>query len=188
MSRLTALILLIILSPLMIVVALIIFISDGRPIIYKSIRIGKNEEQFVMYKFRSMVKNADEIKKDLLEQNEREYPLFKIKDDIRITKFGKFIRKTSIDELPQLINIIKGDMNFIGVRPILPEEIEAFDKIRFKYKPGITGLAQVNGRSLLSIEDQNNYDTYYSTNRNFLLNLKILFKTIIVVVSTKGAS
>ncbi len=179
-------ILLILFTPLFLFVAL----KLKKSIIYASQRVGKNGELFTIYKFRSMVLNADKIKDTLLEKNQREGPLFKIKNDPRITKFGHFLRKTSIDELPQLWNVIKGDMSLIGPRPHLQKEVDQYTESQrriLSIKPGISGLAQVSGRSDLSFEREIFLDSYYCENMNIWLDIKIFFKTPLVLLFGKGA-
>ena len=143
-----------------------------------------------MYKFRSMVVNAEELKEKLQEKNEMSGPMFKIKDDPRVTKIGKFIRKTSIDELPQLINVLKGDMSLVGPRPYLPREIDDmgnyYDTI-IESKPGITGLWQVSGRSNTTFEDRLEFDMEYNENKGFFYDMGLLVKTVGSVVKGDGA-
>ncbi|HIQ57036.1 TPA: exopolysaccharide biosynthesis polyprenyl glycosylphosphotransferase [Candidatus Gracilibacteria bacterium] len=177
---------------LILFIPLFLFISLKlqQNIIYSSQRVGKNGVLFTIYKFRSMVLNADIIKDTLLEKNQREGPLFKIKNDPRITKFGNFLRKTSIDELPQLWNVIKGDMSLIGPRPHLQKEVEQYSVSQrriLSIKPGISGLAQVSGRSDLSFEREIFLDSYYCENMNIWLDLKIFLKTPIVLLFGKGS-
>lgn len=157
-------------------------------------RIGKNGKIFKMYKYRSMVPNAEQILEKYLEENEEirnEYKINKkLKDDPRITKVGKFIRKTSIDEFPQFINVLKGDMSLVGPRPYLPKEIEdmgkAYEEI-IKVKPGITGYWQVSGRNNVTFENRLKLDIEYCKNKSLKLDLKILFKTIQKVINRDGA-
>ena len=132
---------LVILSPILLIVAILIKLESKGPAIFSQSRIGLNGKEFKMYKFRSMVQNAEELKEKLAKQNEMSGPMFKIKNDPRVTKVGKFIRKTSIDELPQLLNILKGDMTLVGPRPSLPREVEKFESWmlkRLEVKPGLT--------------------------------------------------
>ena len=156
-------------------------------------RIGKNGETFKLYKFRSMVKNADQILMEMLKdpELEKEYKKnMKLHNDPRITKIGKFLRKTSIDELPQLINVLKGEMSLIGNRPYLPREkddIGEYYQDIIKTKPGITGYWQVNGRSSLSFNDRCKLESHYSNNVTLALDLKIFFLTFYVVLTGKGA-
>ena len=147
---------LIILSPVFVIVAIAIKLDSKGPIFFKQDRVGKDEELFSMYKFRSMVVNAEELKKALENQNEMSGPMFKMKKDPRITRVGKKIKKTSIDELPQLVNVIKGDMSLVGPRPSLPKEVAQFEGWMYKrlsVKPGLTCYWQVSGRNniLMSI-------------------------------------
>lgn len=184
---------LVILSPLFIIVSILIKSEDKGSIFLKQQRIGKSGKLFTLYKFRSMVPNADEILKEMLKDSKikKEYKKnMKLPNDPRITKIGKIIRKTSIDELPQLINVLKGEMSLIGNRPYLPREIEDmgeyYDEI-IKSKPGITGYWQVSGRSKLSFEDRCKLESYYSNNLNFFLDVKIFFLTFYVVFKNEGA-
>ena len=181
----------ILLSPFILIVAIIIKVQDPRgPIFFKQKRIGKHGQEFYMYKFRSMVSNAEELLKDLLEQNEICGAMFKIKDDPRITKFGKFIRKTSIDELPQLWNVIKGEMSLVGPRPPLPREVKEYDdydKQRLTVTPGCTGIWQVSGRNNLSFKEMVELDLKYISERNIWVDIKIILKTILVLFGSKNA-
>jgi exopolysaccharide biosynthesis polyprenyl glycosylphosphotransferase len=164
--------------------------NTEKTIFYASERIGRNGQKFKCWKFRSMVPEADQIKSKLLEKNERKGGvLFKIKNDPRVTPFGKFIRQTSIDELPQLWNVLKGEMSLIGPRPHLPEEVKKYKldhKILLSVKPGITGYAQVNGHSELSFEDEVRYEMFYLKNWNIWMDIVIFFKTIGVVLKRKN--
>ncbi|MFA7663069.1 MAG: sugar transferase [Patescibacteria group bacterium] len=181
---------LIILLPVFAMVSLIIKIDSTGPVFVGLKRIGEKKKPFVLYKFRSMIINADKMKKDLLDKNERTGPLFKMKDDPRVTGFGKFIRKFSIDELPQFWNVFKGDMSLVGPRPHEPEEVSAYGpnhKRLLDIKPGITGMAQISGRADLDFEDEVRLDTYYIENWSIKLDLYILTKTPLVVFSRKGA-
>lgn len=182
---------LILLTPILIIIAIMIKIEDPRgPIVFKQIRVGKNGKEFHMYKFRSMVVNAEEKLKDLLNQNEVSGAMFKMKEDPRVTNIGRFIRKTSIDELPQLINVLKGDMSLVGPRPPLLREVKeytAYDKQRLMVTPGCTGLWQVSGRSNLSFEQMVELDLYYIIHRNLIFDVKILLKTVKVLLGSKDA-
>lgn len=183
----------IIISPLLIILWLLVKLTSKGPGIYTSIRVGKNGKKFKFYKFRSMVVNAEEMKKDLMNQNEmKDGVYFKMKDDPRITKIGKFLRKTSLDELPQLFNILKGDISIVGCRPCLVEEYEKmseYQKQRFLVPAGLTGEWQVRARSTLSsFEEVVKYDLDYIQNkRGFWYDIKLIFLTIGVVLSGKGA-
>jgi exopolysaccharide biosynthesis polyprenyl glycosylphosphotransferase len=185
-----SLVTLIILSPLFILVALVIYSQDKHNPFYKSQRVGKGGEIFDMYKFRSMIKDAEKDKHRLLEKNERkDGPLFKMKNDPRITTFGKWIRKFDIDELPQLYNVLIGDMSLIGPRPHLREEVKLYKEYQKRVltlKPGITGMAQSHWRHENSFDDEVRLDTFYIENWNLLLDLKILIKTFWVVLARKG--
>ena len=153
-------------------------------------RVGKDGKTFKMYKMRSMVSNAEELKEKLLKQNEMSGPMFKMKDDPRITKVGKFIRKTSIDEIPQLINIIKGDMSLVGPRPSLPKEVaelEPWMYERLVVKPGLTCYWQVMGRNNIDFEDWMKLDIKYVRERNLFLDMKLVIKTFFVLFGDKNA-
>lgn len=180
----------ILLSPIFFVVAVLIKIDSKGSVIFSQTRVGKNGKEFKMYKFRSMVVNAEELKKKLLEQNEMSGPMFKMKDDPRITKIGKFIRKTSIDELPQLINVLKGEMSLVGPRPSLPKEVEKFEpwmKKRLEVKPGLTCYWQVSGRNNIDFNDWMKLDIKYVEERNIYIDIKLIFKTFFVLFGDKNA-
>ncbi|MEV5027113.1 sugar transferase [Paenibacillus sp. LPE1-1-1.1] len=182
---------LILLSPLFVIIAILIKLEDPKgSVLFYQTRIGKNEKPFRMYKFRSMVSNAEEKLKELLAQNEIEGAMFKMKNDPRITKIGKFIRKTSIDELPQLINVLRGEMSLVGPRPPLVREVAEYtdyDKLRLTVKPGCTGLWQVSGRNELSFKEMVELDLKYIQNRSVGFDLKIIFKTFKVLLGAKDA-
>lgn len=181
---------LILLSPIFLVVSILIKLESEGEVIFSQTRIGLNGKEFKMYKFRSMVKNAEELKAKLAAQNEMSGPMFKMKEDPRVTKVGKFIRKTSIDELPQLINVLKGDMSLVGPRPSLPKEVEKFEPWmlqRLEVKPGLTCYWQVSGRNNIDFEDWMKLDLQYVEDRNFLLDLKLIFKTFFVLFGDKNA-
>ncbi|MGI9598412.1 MAG: sugar transferase [Acidimicrobiales bacterium] len=178
---------LLIFSPIMLVAALAIKLEDRGDITYTAKRAGRKGGQFEMYKFRSMVPNADQLKKEMEAQNERSGPLFKMSNDPRITRVGKIIRETSIDELPQLFNVMMGDMSLVGPRPALPEEEEAFDdelRERFKVRPGITGLWQVEARSNAAFNAYRRLDLHYVENWNIGLDIRILLATAEQVIVT----
>lgn len=182
---------LIILSPVFVIVAIAIKLDSKGPIFFKQDRVGKDEELFSMYKFRSMVVNAEELKKELENQNEMSGPMFKMKKDPRITRVGRFIRKTSIDELPQLVNVIKGDMSLVGPRPSLPKEVEQFEpwmKERLTVQPGITCFWQVMGRNSIPFEEWMKLDVKYVRERNYFLDIKLIFKTFFVLFGDDSAS
>ncbi|MFR5266946.1 sugar transferase [Clostridium sp.] len=181
----------VILSPILLVIAIAIKIEDPKgKIFFSQRRIGLNGVEFEMYKLRSMVHNAEELKKQLIEQNEMSGPMFKMKDDPRITKVGKFIRKTSIDELPQLFNVFKGEMSLVGPRPSLPHEVKEFEPWmlrRHEVKPGITCYWQVGGRSSIDFEEWMKLDIKYVDDRNFWLDMKLIFKTFFVLFGDESA-
>lgn len=181
----------IITSPIMLVLYLIIKL-DGGPAIYKQKRVGKNEKEFTIYKFRSMVQNADspELIKQLTEKNEMDGPMFKMKNDPRVTKIGSLIRKTSLDELPQFFNILIGNMTFVGPRPPLPTEVEVFDdyqKQKLLVKQGLTCYWQCSGRNNIMFDEWIELDLKYIKERGAVTDFKILIKTIPAVLSRKGA-
>jgi len=180
----------VLLSPVLAAVACTIKVDSPGPVIFKQKRIGKNGELFDFYKFRSMVFDAEELRAELAAANEADGPVFKIKEDPRVTRVGRFIRKYSIDELPQFFNVLKGDMSLVGPRPPLPDEVEVYGNIewrRLEVIPGITGLWQVSGRSEVSFHKWMELDIYYIENWSFWLDLKILMQTIPVVLTGKGA-
>ena len=174
---------LILLSPLFLVLAVIIFVDDphGSPI-FSQIRVGKDGRLFRFYKFRSMIVNAEDMLEQLQDQNEMEGPAFKIKDDPRITRIGKFIRKTSLDELPQLVNVLKGELSLVGPRPPLPREVEQYTPKQMKrltVKPGLTCYWQTQPhRNSLSFDQWLALDLQYINERSALVDLKILFATV----------
>ncbi|MCR4944771.1 MAG: sugar transferase [Clostridium sp.] len=185
-----SIIVLILLSPVFIITAIAIRVESKGNIIFVQDRVGYKGKKFKMYKFRSMCENAEDLKSKLLDKNEMDGPMFKMKDDPRITKVGKFIRKTSIDELPQIINVIKGEMSLVGPRPSLPKEVEKFDKWmlqRLDVKPGITCIWQVSGRNDIEFEDWMKLDIKYVKERNVLLDAKLIWKTIFVLFGDEHA-
>ena len=181
---------LILLSPIITIVACAIKLTSKGPIFFLQKRVGKNGKLFNMYKFRSMVVNAEELKEKLKHKNEMSGPMFKMKDDPRVTKVGKFIRKTSLDELPQLWNVLKGDMSLVGPRPSLPKEVEQFDSWMFKrltVRPGLTCYWQVSGRNNIDFEDWMKLDVKYVEERNLWIDIKLIFKTVFVLFGDKNA-
>ncbi|HUT24815.1 MAG TPA: sugar transferase [Sumerlaeia bacterium] len=180
-----ALLLLLSSLPLMIVVAIAIKLTSPGPIFFGQTRIGCKQRPFRFLKFRSMVVDAEARKPDLADINEREGPVFKIRDDPRVTSVGRLIRKFSIDELPQLLHVLRGDMSLIGPRPPLPEEVaqyEEWQKRRLDAPPGITGLWQVSGRTRLDFDEMVQLDLHYLENWSLMLDLRIALRTILVVV------
>ncbi len=183
-----SLISLILLSPVLLIITIAIRIEDGEPALLVQDRIGLNGKLFKFYKFRSMIKDADKILFEMLESDEKlalEYKINKkLVNDPRITRVGRFIRKTSLDELPQLINILKGDMSFVGNRPYLPREMDDmqpyYENI-VKSKPGLTGLWQVSGRNNLTFRNRCKIEADYSEKMSLSLDIKIFFKTFAVI-------
>ena len=189
-DRLSAAAALVMLAPLLLVVAVMIRIGSPGPAIFRQERSGRDGQPFTMYKFRTMVVDAEDRLNDLRRQNEGAGPLFKLTNDPRITRIGRFLRRTSIDELPQLINVVKGDMSLVGPRPALPAETSQYSEWvwrRLHVKPGLTGLWQVSGRSALSWDDSIRIDLQYVNNWNLRLDLAILARTVRAVVSRHGA-
>ena len=186
-----ALVGLIFLSPLLVIIGVLIKIESKGPIIFSQDRIGKNGKVFRMYKLRSMVENAELLKTKLIKENEMSGPMFKIKDDPRVTKVGKFIRKTSIDELPQLFNVLKGDMSLVGPRPSLPNEVLEFEtwmNKRLMVKPGLTCYWQVMGRNNIDFQQWMLLDIKYVETRSIIVDIKLIFKTFFVLFGDKNAS
>lgn len=181
---------LVLLSPLFGVLTVKIKKEDGGPAFYSQTRIGKNGKPFKMWKFRSMIVNADKMVEQLEEQNEIDGAMFKIKDDPRITKIGHTIRKYSLDELPQLWNVLIGDMSLVGPRPPLPSEVEEYtdyDKQRLLVMPGCTGLWQVTKRNEADFDEMVWLDIVYINHSGILEDLKLIIKTIGVVIHPNGA-
>ncbi|GIO12248.1 multidrug MFS transporter [Cohnella xylanilytica] len=182
---------LVILLPFLLLIAILIKCEDPKgSVIFSQIRVGKDGKLFRMYKFRSMVTNAEKLLDKLLDQNEVEGAMFKMKLDPRVTKVGRFIRKTSIDELPQLWNVIMGNMSLVGPRPPLPREVEEYteyQRLRLSVVPGCTGLWQVSGRSNLGFSEMVELDIQYIERRGLKTDLIILMKTIKVVLGSKDA-
>ena len=178
-------------SPFFLLVSMLIKLTDGGPVFFRQTRVGVNGRMFQMLKFRSMVVDAEERKCELLEKNRyREGITFKLENDPRVTWIGRWLRKSSIDEMPQLWNVLKGEMSLVGPRPPLPCEVMQYgprERKRLNVKPGLTCLWQVNGRSDLSFSHQVQLDIAYINNRSFRLDLEILMRTISAVLSGKGA-
>jgi exopolysaccharide biosynthesis polyprenyl glycosylphosphotransferase len=180
----------IIFSPFWLLIIILIKLDSRGPMFYRQERLGKGGRPFEIFKFRSMVVGADEMLPELAEFNEMDGPIFKIKKDPRITHVGRLLRKFSIDEFPQLINVLKGDMSLVGPRPPIPEEVEEYERWQMKrltVPQGVTGLWQVSGRNLLTFEEMVRLDIYYIENWSLWLDLKLLLKTIPVVVLMRGA-
>lgn len=182
------------LSPIFLVTAMAIKLEDRGPVIFSQDRTGKGGRVFRMYKFRSMCVGAEKQRNQLLDRNEADGPLFKIADDPRVTRVGRFIRRTSIDELPQLFNILKGDMSLVGPRPERPFFVEKFREeiprymVKHQVRPGLTGWAQINGyRGDTSIKKRIEYDLYYIENWTLGLDIKILFLTFFKGFVNKNA-
>ncbi len=197
-----AIILTILLSPIILLFALLVKIDSRGPVIYKNIRIGKEGKSFKLYKFRSMLlqyctgeeyadDTAQEYERELIKvQNTKDGPVYKIANDPRVTKVGRFIRRWSIDELPQLFNVLKGDISIVGPRPHQPREVAKYElhhKKLLTIKPGITGMAQISGRSDLTFEEEVKLDTYYIENWSLLLDLSILLRTPAAVIRSRKA-
>lgn len=182
----------IVLSPVFLIVAILIKIEDPKgTIFFCQERNGQHPNTFKMYKFRSMVHNAEELLKDLQHKNEQTGPAFKMTDDPRITKVGKFIRKTSLDELPQLFNVLKGDMSLVGPRPPIPREVKEYNSYqmqRLLVKPGLTCIWQVSGRNNIGFDEWVDMDIEYIKTRNLLLDIKLILKTVKVLFGDSNAS
>jgi exopolysaccharide biosynthesis polyprenyl glycosylphosphotransferase len=182
---------LILLLPLFIVVGILIRLDSAGSVFFLQERVGYNKRRFNVYKFRTMIKDAEKKQSELEHLNEMSGPVFKIKDDPRVTRVGRFLRKTSIDELPQLLNVLKGDMSLVGPRPLPVRDFECFEKDwqkrRFSIRPGLTCLWQINGRNEVPFEKWIELDMEYIDNFSFMLDLKILFKTIPAVFRGMGA-
>ena len=183
---------LIFLSPIFLIVAILIKLEDPKgKVFFSQERNGINGKTFKMLKFRSMVHNAEELLEDLMKHNEQSGPAFKMKDDPRITKIGKFIRKTSIDELPQLFNILLGHMSIVGPRPPIPREVEQYNEYhmqRLLVKPGLTCYWQVGGRNEVGFDEWVELDIKYIQERNLWIDIKLIFKTFFVLFGDKTAS
>ncbi len=178
------------LSPLLLLVALAIKLDSRGPVLFRQTRVGRDGQTFTLYKFRSMLQDAEQQLDQLWEMNEASGPLFKIRDDPRITRTGRLLRRTSIDELPQLINVLKGEMSLVGPRPPLPSEVEKYEEWhlrRMEAAPGLTGLWQVSGRSEIPFDEMVMLDIYYIENWSLGLDLSILLRTIPAVLSGGGA-
>lgn len=186
-----SLVAIILLSPVLLIIMIVIMCDDkaGKPI-FTQVRVGKNSKKFKIYKFRTMCVNAEDKLKELAVKNEMDGPVFKIQDDPRITRVGKFLRATSLDELPQLINILKGDMSIVGPRPALPKEVDEYDEMdskRLLVTPGLTCYWQIcKNRNSVSFKDWMRLDRKYIIERNLWVDIKIIFKTVLVVIKRDG--
>ena len=179
-------------SPIMLIVAILIKLEDPKgPIFFSQVRNGAYPKTFKMYKFRSMYIDAEERLQDLMHLNEQSGPAFKMKYDPRITRVGKFIRKTSLDELPQLFNVLKGDMSLVGPRPAIPREVEqytAYQKQRLFVKPGLTCIWQVSGRNNIEFDQWVELDIQYIKTRNLWLDIKLILLTVPALLGDENAS
>jgi len=176
--------------PLMALSALMVYLEDGTPIIFRQKRVGKNGSLFEMFKFRTMVKNAEQLQSQMEKRDLHGNPIHKTKDDPRITRVGRMLRRFSLDELPQLFNVLAGTMSLVGPRPEIPylaEKYEPWQRKRFTVLPGMTGWWQINSRSAQPMHLHIEYDLYYIQNYSIWLDLKIIFRTIWVVFSGKGS-
>jgi exopolysaccharide biosynthesis polyprenyl glycosylphosphotransferase len=182
---------LVLLSPLLVVVALLVKVSSRGPILFRQVRVGQHGRTFHMLKFRSMVVNAEELKARLLAQNELEGPVFKMQRDPRITLVGRYLRKFSVDELPQLINVLRGEMSLVGPRPPIPSEVaryEAWQRRRLSVRPGLTCVWQVSGRNQISFDDWMYLDMQYIDHWSLTRDLELIARTVPVVLTGRGAS
>ncbi len=181
---------LVVISPVLLLIALLVKSTSRGPVLFRHQRVGYHGRLFPMWKFRSMVENAEELKAALMKDNQREGPLFKIKDDPRITPLGRILRRTSLDELPQLANVFLGHMSLVGPRPHLPDEIARYEehqRMLLSVKPGMTGMAQVHGRSGLAFADEVRLDMYYVRNWSMWLDLRIILRTFLIIVNGRNA-
>jgi len=178
------------LSPVFLVIAILVKLDSPGPVFFRQIRVGKDGREFWFYKFRSMVQDAERLKKELMHLNELEGPVFKISEDPRITRTGRFLRRTSLDELPQLINVLRGEMSLVGPRPPLPCEVEnyeAWQREKLSVLPGITCLWQISGRNHIGFTEWMRLDIEYIRRQSLGVDLKILIRTLPAVLSRKGA-
>ena len=181
-----SLVALILLSPVLLFTMIAIYIDDPGPVLFKQVRIGRDGRKFLIWKFRSMKKNAEEVKAELMSRNQDHGANFKIENDPRITRVGKFIRRTSIDELPQLVNILKGDMAVIGPRPFIESEQKYLPNYRLSVKPGLPCYWQIGGKNDLSSREQIELDRKYVEERSVIVDVKIIFLTMKMVVGHKN--
>jgi len=180
---------LILITPFMLAIALAIKLDDGGPVFFKQTRVGRNGRLFKCLKYRTMVINAEELQEKMMDLNEQDGPVFKIRNDPRITRVGKFLRKTSLDELPQFINVIMGDMSIVGPRPPIPSEVKQYKRElnrRLSINPGITCTWQVSGRNKISFEKWMEMDMEYIDNWSLMLDFIIILKTFKVIFARDG--
>jgi lipopolysaccharide/colanic/teichoic acid biosynthesis glycosyltransferase len=178
-------------APFLALIAIAIKLDSRGPVFFRQQRVGRNGEQFAMLKLRTMVTNAEALKAELASLNEAAGPLFKMRNDPRITRVGRLLRKTSLDEIPQLWNVVRGEMSLVGPRPALPEEVSAWTADlhhRLRVRPGLTGLWQISGRSDASFESYEHLDLYYTDNWSLARDLWIIARTIPAVIAQRGAS
>ncbi len=190
LDKILATLIILILSPGLLLIALLVKLSSPGPILYKSERIGYGKDTFHMYKFRTMIHNADQLRKQLRLENQQTNELFKLKDDPRITSIGKFLRAYSLDEFPQLLNVLRGEMSLVGPRPFAPDDCQLFEEpyyLRFMVLPGMTGAWQVGGRSLTTFQEMCELDINYIKNWSLLEDLRILTMTLPAMLFCKGA-
>lgn len=191
MNFIISFIALVTLSPILLIISLIIKIDSEGPVIYKHYRLGKNGKVIGVYKFRTMFKNADEVFRNFTKEQKEEYEkFFKLENDPRITRVGDFLRKTSLDKLPQILNILKGEMSIMGPRPVVLDEIKKFGNLKDKYLnvlPGLTGWWTCNGRSSTTYEKRIDLEMYYIDNQSLKLDIECFFKTILAVFKRNGA-
>ncbi len=176
--------------PLMLPLAILIRLESDGPIFFRQIRVGRNRRHFVCFKFRSMVNDAEVLKEEIGYMNEANGAMFKIRNDPRITPLGRFLRRSSLDELPQLFNVFKGDMSIVGPRPQIPSEVEDYEPWhyrRLEVTPGITCLWQVSGRSSIGFEEWMRLDMEYVKLRSFVFDIKILLQTLPAIIARRGA-
>lgn len=190
LDMVVSLLVIVLLLPLWIILPLVIRLDSPGPAIFSQTRVGRNGRLFRVFKFRSMVKNAEALRQSLQHLNEMDGPVFKVKNDPRLTRIGGFLRRTSLDELPQLFNVLMGDMSLVGPRPPLPEEVSHYgdaQRKRLSIKPGITCLWQVSGRNEIKFDEWMRLDLQYIDHWSLLLDLKILCKTVLAILTRKGA-
>ncbi len=189
LDRVLAAVGLLVLSPLFLLVGILIKISSPGPVLFRQARYGLNGRIFTLFKFRTMVVDAEKMREDLKAANEMDGPVFKIKEDPRVTGIGRLLRKTSFDELPQLINVLRGEMSLVGPRPPIPSEVKEYDhwqRRRLSMKPGLTCIWQVSGRNDVSFEEWMRMDLAYIDRWSLLLDVKLLLKTLPAVLLGTG--